>query len=364
MKQVAGPSVPVIVKTNLAGFTRLASPFLPDPPTFPGTKSLRIATCRSTQAPLSAPERGRGRGYPWGERLPQPRRILYLMETASIAGLLAMATIWSSHHCLEEVHVAYRLIERGRRREKETARLVVKDYDREPQLCRRGLWWGIRREYEERVVLSFEHAPDDLAVGWRINDADYFGHPGTRPAGDPIPSAPGFRAVTPYEGRYHRLALICGPGTEGQCLWVQPVYTTIDPVSGELKDGPRRAVCLSGYEMQWASHLLREEAQCIARFSGLVDERYNFRIPIGQWAGFLDGPAGPLVTRLQGAIDVLDRLDGEADRDIIAAVRTEVESIVERLRYHAVMVRQSTDQRSDEEESTAQETDADESTAI
>ncbi|CAN5258294.1 hypothetical protein BH20ACT5_BH20ACT5_07220 [soil metagenome] len=72
--------------------------------------------------------------------------------------------------------------------------LVVIDYDQQPQLCRKGIWVGSQCQQSQRIVLSYEHDPEPLYVGWSINGTTVL-DPGygtfTPPGGSPAPGASG-----------------------------------------------------------------------------------------------------------------------------------------------------------------------------
>jgi hypothetical protein len=65
--------------------------------------------------------------------------------------------------------MAYPLVELSRARAADGEHLVVENYDLNPRFCRQGIWVGWKFEFAETVVLSFEHDPEELYVGWSIN---------------------------------------------------------------------------------------------------------------------------------------------------------------------------------------------------
>ena len=71
--------------------------------------------------------------------------------------------------------------------------LMIVDYDVNFHMCRKGIWVGRRCQQRERIVLSYEHDPEVLYVGWSINGTTVL-DPGygtfTPPWGAPAPGTP------------------------------------------------------------------------------------------------------------------------------------------------------------------------------
>jgi hypothetical protein len=78
--------------------------------------------------------------------------------------------------------------------------VVVEDFTRHPMFSRSGIWIGERCEFKQQVVLSYEHDPEQLYVGWAINGSTVFDpglSAGSRPEGDPVPGAAGLAMLWP-----------------------------------------------------------------------------------------------------------------------------------------------------------------------
>jgi len=75
------------------------------------------------------------------------------------------------------------------------------------RFCPSSIWVGERCEFKQHVVLSYEHDPEQLYVGWAINGSTVFDpglSAGTRPEGDPVLGAAGLAMLWPYEGYGHK----------------------------------------------------------------------------------------------------------------------------------------------------------------
>ena len=65
--------------------------------------------------------------------------------------------------------MAHSLVEVSRTKSVTECYLITEDYTKHPALCRSGIWVGWKCSFAETVLLSYEHDPEELYVGWLIN---------------------------------------------------------------------------------------------------------------------------------------------------------------------------------------------------
>jgi len=229
------------------------------------------------------------------------------------------------------------LVELTRTRRATATRVVVKNYNILPALCRRGVWVGLETLVEEHVVLSFEHDPEELYVGWMINgttvsDPGFGG--GTPPSGLPAPGAPSIRYATPFEFLSHKLSLTSTPGLDlHKCLSVQVLYRRPSDGAAPARFGPAATVCLHGLEVVWPALKAAEEARCRSALLKLLRTVLPRGLPrppgpVENWLSTLDDEE---VMRVAAQAEALETLDAKADRQLIQAVRAD---LVATLRAH------------------------------
>jgi hypothetical protein len=210
--------------------------------------------------------------------------------------------------------------------------VVIEDYNLHPALCRFGVWVGLKREFFETYLLSYEHDPEELYVGWAVNgdtliDPGYSA--GTPPWGAPVPGVPGVSYTCPVAGLYHRISLAGTPGMEPQHLWVQVLYRYPTEYGQPFHYGPGLWVDLVGYSIAWPADKLEEWRECLHRFWELI-ERYleEARVgpgdPVERW---LEGLRGEEAVRLKALVETLGDLQGDEDRELREAILGELRGI-------------------------------------
>jgi hypothetical protein len=221
------------------------------------------------------------------------------------------------------------LVELSRTKHQTSAHLVIEDYDKHPTICRHGIWVGWSVTFTETVVLSFEHDPEELYVGWAINgttviDPGYSS--GTPPWGYPAPGAPSVTYVTPVDGFFHRLSLTSTSGSGEVCLWVQVLYRGPSEAGAPAHYGPAMGVCLSGAEVIWPAYKLEEEKRCLAAFFDLL-RRYvevahvNPGDPVEKWLARLRGEEA---VRMKAELETLQKIDPKANRELADAIKADL----------------------------------------
>jgi hypothetical protein len=229
--------------------------------------------------------------------------------------------------------MAHPLIELSRTRHQTSAHVVIEDYNRHPTICRHGVWVGWSISFTETVVLSFEHDPEELYVGWAINGSTVIdpGYSlGTPPGGYPVPGAPLLTYVTPMDGFFHRLSLTSTSDTTEECAWVQVLYRGPTEAGAPAHYGPVMSVCLSGAEVRWPGKKLDEEKHCLRVFFDVL-RRYvdvahvNPGDPVEQWLARIRGDDA---VRLRAELDTLQELDPKVDRELAEAIKAELARIV------------------------------------
>jgi hypothetical protein len=222
--------------------------------------------------------------------------------------------------------MSHPLLELSRTKHESSSYLIFEDYDKHPTLCRHGLWVGRKTTFSETVVLSFEHDPEELYIGWMINgitliDPGY--STGTPPWGSPAPSTAPVTYICPVGGLFHQLSLTSSSGMGEECLWVQVLYRGPTEASVPAHYGPAMNVCLSGSKVTWPIAKLDDERRCLAAFFDLL-RRYvriaqvNPGDPIEQWLGHVRG--GDAV-RMRAELETLQEVDPNADLQLVEAIK-------------------------------------------
>lgn len=222
--------------------------------------------------------------------------------------------------------MAYPLVELSRTEQPMGQHLVVENYDLNPRFCRQGIWVGWKFEFAETVVLSFEHDPEELYVGWSINGTTVvdpgFG-PYPPPSGSTVPGTPSVTYRTPVSGFFHRISFTSTPGHDEECLWVHVLYRTPAEAGAPAHVGPARSVCLNGERVQWPAHLLKAEGECVQRWYEIL-RRYVRGVP--PWPGppplrrWLERVRGEEAVRFKAELETLEQLDPEADRQLAEVI--------------------------------------------
>ena len=219
---------------------------------------------------------------------------------------------------------------------------IVVDYGRgTPWLCRSGLWFGVQTEFIESVVLSYEHDPEDIYVGWALNGT-VVSNPGFPPSyspwipGIPVPGAPDVLYLTPADGFYHRISLSGKAGMDKTCVYAQVLYTTYNDIAHgkPMKYGPAMTVCLSGAEILWPQEKLDAERRCLQHLWEIIhkyvlSKHVNPGDPVERWLARVHGDDA---VRLKGVAEALEQMDAAANPKLVEAARAELSAVFERLR--------------------------------
>jgi hypothetical protein len=232
------------------------------------------------------------------------------------------------------------------------------------RLCREGLWFGWRSLFQETVVLSYEHDPEDLYVGWQINGATVIDpgySSGTPPFGWPSPGEPSVRYRCPEAGYFHRLALVSTAGEPPHCLNVQVLYRTPTGPGAPPTFGPSMWVCLSGYEITWPAAKLEEYRKCMRRLRELLERYVKIAHvgpgdPVEHWLDHLEDDEA---LRVGGMIEALESLDPKADAQILEAIKTELTGLVRWAESPGSRLSGGLSERASAERPTAESADAD-----
>jgi hypothetical protein len=201
-------------------------------------------------------------------------------------------------------------------------------------LCREGIWFGWRSIFQETVVMSYEHDPEELYVGWSINgttvvDPGYSA--GTPPFGFQAPGEPSVRYRCPdASGLYHRIALISTPGEPEHCLNLRVLYRTPSGAGSPPLLGPSAWVCLSGYEIEWPKDKVEEWKRCMDHLREILERYVKLAHvgpgdPVEHWLEHLEGDES---VRVGAMIEALETLDATADERIVEAIRSELTGLV------------------------------------
>jgi hypothetical protein len=236
--------------------------------------------------------------------------------------------------------MAHTLVELSDTKSTTSEHVVVVDYGTgKPFLCRSGIWVGWATDFIETVVLSYEHDPDELYVGWALNGT-VVSNPGIPPTiyppGFPVPGAPDVLYMTPVDGFLHRISLTGKAGMAETCISAQVLYTTFkDHQQGKpVTYGPSMAVCLSGEEVAWPEAKLEQERACLRHWWEVLHKvvgpvRVHPGDPVEKWLARVQGEDA---VRLKGLVQALDEFDAGRDQRIVAAARAELKGIFERVR--------------------------------
>jgi hypothetical protein len=225
--------------------------------------------------------------------------------------------------------MAHPLVELSRTRNVTRCYVVVEDYVRHPRLCRFGIWVGLKCEFAETVVLSYEHDPEDLYVGWSINgttviDPGYSS--GTPPWGSPAPGGSSVTYRCPVNGLFHELSLTSTPANDEVCLWVEVLYRYPNEAGAPFHHGPSMCVCVKGWDITWPAAKLKETNACLAK----LYERLRRYVevahvgpgdPVERW---LERASGDEAVRVSTLLETLETLDPEAEPELAEAVRAEL----------------------------------------
>lgn len=211
--------------------------------------------------------------------------------------------------------------------------VVVEDYNRHPALCRFGVWVGLKREYVETYLLSYEHDPEELYVGWAINgttviDPGYSA--GTPPWGEPVPGVPSVTYHCPVGGLYHQISLAGTPGMNPQWLWVQVLYRHPNEYGQPFHYGPGRWIYLVGYSITWPAEKIEETRRCLRRLWEIIQKEVQVAHvgpgdPVEHW---LEQLRGEEAVALQALTDTLGELSEEQDAELREAIRGELRRLV------------------------------------
>jgi hypothetical protein len=225
--------------------------------------------------------------------------------------------------------MSHPLVELSRTRSVTSTTLVVVDYDAVPKICRHGWWVWLRKEFSETVVLSFEHDPEELYIGWAIGAATVIDpgySPGTPPFGLPVPGHPSVTYRTPVDGFFHRISFTSTPAHEQECFWVQALYRTPAEAGAPAHHGPTMLVCLSGSELTWPAQKLKEEKECLDRFRDLLSRYIEVAHvdpwdPIERWVRSLQGDDA---VRVRAQLNALEHLDPTSEKELFEAIRSDL----------------------------------------
>jgi hypothetical protein len=229
--------------------------------------------------------------------------------------------------------MAHPLIELSRTRNVTNCYLVTENYLKHPALCRFGVWIGWKCEFAETVVLSYEHDPEELYVGWSINgttviDPGYSS--GTPPWGAPAPGAPSVTYRCPVGGLFHRLSLTSTPGADQTCLWVQVLYRHPQDAGAPFHYGPATSVCVKGWGVTWPGKKLKETQDCLARFYELLHKYVEVAHvgpgdPVERWLEQLEGDDA---MRVKALVETLEELAANAEPELAEAIKAELTAMV------------------------------------
>jgi hypothetical protein len=204
------------------------------------------------------------------------------------------------------------------------AQLIIMDYDQHPKLCRRGIWVGWLVEMRETVILSYEHDPEELYVGWSINGATVIdpGYSSGTLYPAPAPGEPSVSYQCPVNNLFHRISLASSPGHTEVCLGVQVLYRSPLESAYPAHPGPLMRVCLSGSRIDWPTDKLQEEQNCLKRYRHLLDKYVQVQHvgpgdPVERWLARLRGDEA---IRLRAELETLEKLDRKVDRQLSDAI--------------------------------------------
>jgi hypothetical protein len=208
-----------------------------------------------------------------------------------------------------------------------------------PLLCRSGIWVGLETQFTEVIVLSYEHDPEELYVGWMLNGS-IVSSPGFPPTifapGLPVPGAPQVTYMTPINDLYHRISFTSTAGMDDECVYAQVLYNTFQDIQQgkPVKYGPALSVCLSGREITWPADKLAEERQCLERWRRifhLVDgpRHINPGDPVEDWLARVRGDDA---VRIKALAQVIEKPGAGSDKSLVDAARAELKALFQRVR--------------------------------
>jgi len=214
---------------------------------------------------------------------------------------------------------------------------VVVDYGTGgPFLCRSGLWVGVETLFTRTVLLSYEHEPEDLYVGWALNGSIVSspGFPPTIfPPGAAAPGAPDVLYMTPVNDLYHRISFTSTAGMDEECVYAQVLYSTFQDIAQgkPVHYGPALSVCLAGKEIAWPADKLAEERECLEHWRKILHrvagpKHVNPGDPVEDWLARVRGDAAVRMRGLARAIEA------GGDESLAEAARTELRSLFRRVR--------------------------------
>jgi hypothetical protein len=217
--------------------------------------------------------------------------------------------------------------------------LVTKDYTKEHDLCRHGVWVGLLEEFSETVTFAYEHSNENLYVGWAINgttvvDPGYGS--GTPPEGLPCPGAPSVTFHCPVDGYFHEISLTSTPGDPDESLAVQVLYV-VYPNPDTILNGPFTYVDLAGSETIWPAHLVQEANACYAAFWEKLHQYVAGpgHVAPGDPVEWLAGLPAEVAVRLEAEVATLTQLDAQAQPRLAKAIQDDLMGILRGRRFGA-----------------------------
>jgi hypothetical protein len=230
--------------------------------------------------------------------------------------------------------MANSLVENRRTKQVTGKYVTYEDYDAKPRLCRHGVWVGLKTEFSETVVVSYEHGDEEVYVGWSINgitvcDPGY--GPIILPPGFPAPKESSVLYSVPTDGFFHRLSLRSSPGSDTVGLLVQVLYRLPNEQGAPAHAGPSTIVYLSGNYVEWPAWKLEEERQCLLRWRDIADRYVRVRrVPIGEPViDLLARAQGDVAVRLRAILETIDQVDPVADANLATAMKAEIDGLVD-----------------------------------
>jgi len=229
------------------------------------------------------------------------------------------------------------LVELSDTRNGTTSSIVIDDYDQHPRLCRAGIWVGVRTEFSETIVLSYEHDAEELYVGWKLNgvsviDPGYSS--GTPPWGFSVPGASDVTYTCPVDDLFHRIQFRSTAGHQESCISVQVLTRTPAEEFSPPELGPSTITCVAGYDLSWPSANLEAERRCLASLL----ERLRVYTKV-KWVPPGDPPERWIelgrpeeLKELLALFETLENLNSVEDEDIAKAVQSNLIRRIQTLR--------------------------------
>ena len=200
-------------------------------------------------------------------------------------------------------------------------RLVVRNYDQNPQPCRRGYWIGWQKNFEQTVTLAADIDPERHPfIGFSVNGETVvkpgkgpFTTAATPPGGEPCPGLPSVRFMCPVGNDFNQISFTSTAGDPQKCFWVQVLFLQHgeDP-EGPPHEGAWTSICLAGFEIEWPAYLLLEEHACLKRLWGVL-RRYAEVAEVGPLdpVQFLAGLPEQDLMLLHAATQTLEKIDAQ-----------------------------------------------------